>query len=81
MVGRAKRNSEVVAIPNRYKNTLNNLIYNSDVKSLDQSRQIDKRLYNAPRSKGSSIRFLKKDCLSKNILNRLLQLMPKIRDF
>ena len=69
-----------MAICNGYKDTFNNLLDNSDTKSLDWLRPINKRLHNTLISENSLTRLLKGDYLDKNILDRSLQLMPQIRD-
>lgn len=63
----AKKNSKIISLLNRYKNTLNDPTNNLDKESLDYLRSINKGLYNAPRSKNSSTGLLKRDCLDKNI--------------
>lgn len=69
-----------MAIPNRNKETLDNLIDSSDTKSPYWPRLIDKGLRNTLRSKGSPTRLLKKDRLDKDISDRLSWVIPKIRD-
>ena len=72
---------EITAIPNKYKDTLDNLINSSDTESPDQpdspTRQglIDKGSHNVLRSKGSSPTLLEEDRLDENIL---VTLVPKI---
>lgn len=63
------RNFEIIAISNKYENILNKLIDNSDAKSLDWPQQIDKRLWNALKSKNNLIELLEKDYLDNNILD------------
>lgn len=72
-----------MAIPNKYKNILDNFIDSSNLESLDWPKPIDKRLFNASRSRGSSIGFLEENCLDENVLasNRLSRLVPKTGDF
>ena len=79
-VGGAKGNSEIMTIPNRYKDIFDDFIDSSDAESLDRPEPIDKGLRNTSRSDGSPTRLLKRDCLNKNILDRLSQLVPKTRD-
>lgn len=55
-----------MAILKIYKNTLNDLIHNLDPES--PPRLINKRFYNALRSRGGSTNFPKKDCLNKDVL-------------
>lgn len=67
MVERAKGKSEIMAIFNRYKNTPNDLIDNSDPESLDWLKSINKGLRNLPRSASSLMGLLEGSCLDKNI--------------
>ena len=73
MVGGAEEKSEIVAIPNKYKDTLDNLIDSSNTKSPNHPNSlnwlglIDKGLRNAPKSRDGSSTFSKKDCLDKDI--------------
>ena len=77
--------SEIAAILNKYKNTLDNLIDSSDTKSLDQpdssnrSRLIDKGLRNASRSRSDSPTLSEEDRLDEDVLVTLLVPTPKIR--
>ena len=73
-------NSEIVAIPNQYKDTLDDFIDSSDSKSLDWAGPIDKRSRNAPMSKDSSADLSKRDCLDKDLPDRSLRLAPKTED-
>lgn len=74
------------AIPNKYKNTLDDLINSSDTKSPDQPKSpdwpkpIDKGTHNARRFKGALLSLSKEDCLDKDVLVTSLGLAPKIRD-
>lgn len=61
MVKEKKRNFEIVAIPNRYKDILDNLINSSDLESPDWSKLIDKKSHNIPKFGGSLIGFLKEE--------------------
>lgn len=73
MIGKVKGKSEIVAIPNKYKNTLDDRINNSDINSLDQPNfpdllgLIDKRLPNMPRSRNGLSTLLKKESLDEDI--------------
>ena len=73
-----------MAISNKYKDTLNNLIDSSDTEfpdwpdSPDQPGLIDKRSCNAPRSKDNSPTFLEEDRLNENVPVRSLEPAPKI---
>ena len=76
-----------MAISNKYKDTLNNLIDKLDTESLDQPESldwlglIDKGIYNAPRSKNTSLHLLEEDRLDENVSITALEQAPKIRDF
>ena len=78
--------SEIIAILNKYKDTLDDLIDSSDTKSPDHlnspnwAKFIYKRLCNAPKSRNGSPTFLKKDCLDKDISITSLETTPKIED-
>lgn len=76
-----KENSEIIVIFNRYKDNLDDFIDSSNEKSLDWPGPIDKGSNNTPRFESSSIGFLKKYHLDKNVSDSLSQLMPKIEDF
>lgn len=80
-VGGAEGSSELVAIPNRYKDTLDDLMDSSDTKSPDRPGPIDKGSRNAPRFEGSSMGLSEKDCLNEDVLNRSSGLTPKTGDF
>ena len=86
-VGEVEEKSEIGAIYNKYKNTLDDLINNSNTKSPDHlnslnwSRLIDKGSYNASKSKNRLPTFLEADCLSGNISITSLEPIPKIWDF
>ncbi len=73
-------NSEIMAIPNNYKNTLDNLIDSSDIESPDWLRPINKELCNAPKCEGSLMSFSKSNCLDKDVLDMLLRLVSKTQD-
>lgn len=62
MIGGAKKNSEIVAIFNRYKDTFDDLIDISDAESPDWPGLIDKGLCNVPRSKDSPTGLSERDC-------------------
>ena len=74
-----------MVIPNKYKDTLDDLIDNSDTEfpdqpdSPDQPGLIDKGSHNAPRSRGNSPTFSEKDRLDKDVLITSLESAPKIR--
>ena len=72
-------NSEIVAIPNRYKDTLDDLIDSSDPESPDWAGLIDKRSRNAPMSESTSSDLSERDCLDENLPDRSLRLAPKIK--
>ena len=86
-VGKVEGRSEIAAIPNKYKNTLDNLIDSSNTKFLNQSESldrlgpIDKGTHNVPRYRGTSPSLLEEDCLDKNVLVTFLELAPKTQDF
>lgn len=73
-----EKNSDILVIANRYKNTLNDLIDSSDPDS--SPKLIDERFCNTPRSGDSLTSFLNKNCFYKNVLalDRLSQLPLKI---
>ena len=73
-------NSEIVAIPNRYKDTLDDLIDSSDPESPDRARPIDERSRNAPMSEGSIADCSEGDSLDEDLLNKSSQLAPKTED-
>ena len=87
MVGGAKKKSKIVAILNKYNDTLDRLINSSDIESLDHSNSlnwlglIDKGSRNTLKSKNNLLTFLEKDYLDKNISITLFELVPKIQDF
>lgn len=87
MFGKAERKSKIVAILNKYKDTLDEFNNSSDKKSLDQQESsdqpglIDKGTCNARRLKGFSLCLLEKDCLDKNILITSFRLAPKTQNF
>lgn len=74
------RNSEIMAIPNQYKETVNDFIDSSDPESPDWAGLIDKRSHNATVSEGNLADFLEGNCLDKEVLDRLSWLMPKTED-
>ena len=79
-----ERKSEIVAIPNKYKDIFDDLINILDTESLDyldslnRPKLIDKGSRNMPKSRGNLPTFLEEDCLDKNISIMLLELVPKI---
>lgn len=66
-----------MAIFNKYKDTLDNFIDNSDPESLNKVRLIDERSYNVPRSENSLTDLWEGDCLDEDILDRSSRLAPK----
>ena len=88
MVREAEGKSEIAAILNKYKDTLDDLIDSLDTESpnqpesLDWLGPIDKGTRNVPRSRGTLPSFLEeeKDRLDENIFVTLLELLPKIWD-
>ena len=71
-----------MAIYNKYKDTLNNLIDSSDSESLDWPEPIDKGSCNTPRFVGSSMKLLEGGCLDKNFLDcQSIWQAPKTGDF
>lgn len=76
-----------MAIPNKYKNILDDLIDSLDIKSLDQPESldwlepIDKGICNTLKFRSASPSLLEEDCLDENILVTVLERTPKIRDF
>ena len=73
-------NSEIVAISNRYKDTLDDLINSSDSESLDWLGLINKRSCNVSMSESSSADFLEGNCLDKNLSDKSSRLASKIQD-
>lgn len=74
------KNFEIVAIFTQYKDTLDDFIDNSNLESLVLAGSIDKKSYNVPISKSSSIDLFKEEYLDENLLNMSSQLTPKIED-
>ena len=81
MIRRADGKSEITAISNKYKNTLNDIIDSLDTEFPDLSRLIDKETHNTPNSRNTSLSLLEEDCLNKDILVTALERAPKIWDF
>lgn len=85
MVEEIIEKSEIAAISNKNKNTLDNLIDSLDTKSLEyldflnQSRLIDKRSRNMPKSGGNILTFLKQDFFDVDVSITLLELAQKIQ--
>lgn len=77
---RIKENFEIIAIPNKCKNSLNDLINNLDTDFPNWPKLINKGSRNAFRFESSPRRFLEGDCLNKDVIDKLLQLAPKIGD-
>lgn len=86
-MGETEWKSEIIAIPNKYKNTLNNLINSSNIEfldwpnSLDLPGLIDKRLHNMFKFRGSLPTSLVGNYLDEDILVTLLELVSKIWKF
>lgn len=82
-----KERSEIVVIFNKYRDTLNNLIDNSDIEFPNWPDfpnwpgLIDKRSRNALRSRGGLSILSKEDCLDEDILVTSLEPVPKIQAF
>ena len=78
-----ERKSEIMAISNKYNNTLDNLIDSSDtefpdqLESLNWPRLTEKKTRNTPRSKNASPRLLEEDCLDEDVLVTALERAPK----
>ncbi len=76
---------EIVAIPNKYKDTLNDLIDSSDTESQDRpdssdwSRLIDKKSCNTPRYRNSLQTLSKEACLDEDVSVMSLKPVPKIQ--
>ncbi len=81
----AEGKSEIVAILNKYKDTLDDLIDSSDTESPDRpdspnwSGIFDKGPRNSPRSRDGSPTLLEEDCLDKDVLVTSLEPAPKIQ--
>ena len=60
-----------MAIFNKYKNTLDDLIDSSNAESPNWPGPIDKGSRNASRSENSLTELLEKDCLNKNVSDKL----------
>ena len=73
-------NSEIVAISNQYKDTLDDLIDSSDPESPDRAGPIDERSRNAPMSEGSLADLSERDCWNENLPDRSSRLAPKTED-
>ena len=79
--------SKIAVIPNKYKDTLDNLINSLDIESLDQPESadrpgtIDKGIRNLPRSRSALSSLLENDCLDKDALVTLLERAPCTQDF
>lgn len=79
-VGGGERNSEIVALPNQYKDTPNDLIDSSDPESPDRAGPIDERSRNALRSESSSADLSEGDCLDEDVPDKSSRLAPKTGD-
>ena len=62
MIREIKKNPEIVAISNKYKNIFDDLINSLDAESPDWLGPIDKKSCNIPRFKDSLTEYLKGDC-------------------
>lgn len=81
-IGRAKEKSEIVAIFNRYKNTLDDFIDSLNSESPDWQKLIDERSYNTLSSASNLMGLLERDFLDKNISNCWwTQRTPKMKNF
>ena len=84
MVREVEAKSEIMAIFNKYNNTIDNFINSLGTKflyypnSLNWLELIDKGSRNIPKSSTGSLIFLEEDHLDTNILIMLLKLAPKI---
>ena len=84
MIGGAKVKSEIAAILNKYKETLDDLIDSSDIESPDypdspnRPELNDKGLRNTAKSRDGSPNFSIKDCLNEDISITSLESAPKI---
>ncbi len=84
MFGGAERKSEIIAIPNKYKDTLDDLIDSSDIESPDRPDSpdwpglIDKGSRNAPRSRSGSLTLSEEDCLDEDVPVTSLKPVPII---
>ena len=76
----------IMAIPNKYKNTLDDLIDSSDTespdqpKSPDQSGSIDKMIRNSPRLTGALLSLMGENCLDKDVSIMVLKRALKTQD-
>ncbi len=68
-----------MAIPNKYKDTLDDLIDRSDTESPDRSDLINKRSRNASQSRGGSPTLSKEHHLDEEVLVTSLEPAPKIQ--
>lgn len=73
------RNSDIIIILKWYKDTIDDLIDSLDPKSPDWARVIAKRFYSAFMSESSLTDLLKRDCLDKDLLDKLLRLLHKTK--
>lgn len=73
-------NSEIIVIPNQYKDTLDDLINSSDPESLDWMRPIDERSRNIPISEGSSAVLSERNSLNEDLSDRLSWVVSKTGD-
>ena len=86
MVGEIEGKFKIAAIPNKYKDTLDDLIDSLDIgfpdhlNSSNRPRLIDKGSRNTPKSRDGLPTFLKKNCLDENILIMSLEPVLKIQN-
>lgn len=69
-----------MAICNRYKDTLDHFINNSDIESPNSPGLIDKRSRNTPKSEGSLTGVLEGNYLDKDVSDRSSWLARKTGD-
>lgn len=87
MVAEVEEKSEITTIPNRYKDTLNDLIDSSNIESSDwpnssdRTGLINKGSCNTFRPSDGSSTLSKDDRLHDNISVTSLELMSRIQDF
>ena len=70
-------NSEIVAIPNQYKDILDDLIDSSDPEFSDRAEPMDEKSCNAPMFESSSADILEGNCLDEDHSDRSSRLAPK----
>lgn len=86
-VGEAERKSQIIAILNKYKDTLDDIIDRLDTKFSDPPKSlvlptpIDQGICNEPRSRSSLPTLFEEDCKDKNVSIMSFELAPKISNF